>query len=167
MIGFLQILLSRMTAVALLGGVALALTKNSAQQQILRLAVGMLLTLTLLTSVGGGAWQASLQTMQQTMGELHTQILCETETATNRNKQITESSVTGVMIQYMTDRARQLGVSLTANLQMATDNEGILIVQTAYLVTESQDKQAIAAVQTMLAEECGIAKEKQQWTYQP
>ena len=96
---------------------------------------------------------------------MNEQVQQQTEVAKSQNQEALQSSVTGVMVQYMTEQAQSLGVKISASLQMTTDEEGLLSVKSAQVTCYEGTEEAIAAVQGMLETECGISREKQEWTY--
>lgn len=149
---------------AILGGAAMCLVKESGQRRMVSLAVGLMLALSVLSPLVG--LSIPLTAVVTASAQMEADIIQISEASAQRNQEVAESSVTGVMIDYMVDRAAALGVKLTAQLQMATDAEGVLVVKSATLTTSETNAARVAEVQQMLAEECGIAQEKQQWIWE-
>ncbi len=149
---------------AILGGAAMCLVKDSGQRKMVSLAVGLMLALSVLSPLMG--LSLPLTAVVAASAQMEADIIQISEASAQRNQEVAESSVTGVMIAYIVDRAAALDVKLTAQLQMATDADGMLIVKSATLKTSETNASRVADVQQMLVEECGIAQEKQQWIWE-
>ena len=152
---FRQMLLG-VSAAAICGGVAMLLAGGGALREIIRLAAGLAVLLAVLSGlrlpdVAGAVRRAAGQAQAQT-----DEIAAE-------NREVLSSSAMDVTCRYIKRRAAEMGVECRADLDLATDENGILIVAAAHMTCGPANAETMEALKTMVAEECGIPREMQTW----
>lgn len=154
-------MLAGVTAAALCGGAALALTSGNALREVIRLAGGLAVLLAVLQPL------AEIR-MPDIAGQLRRAVQHSTAQSV-RYEQENAQALADAAVQEIeagiAQRAGQLGVPCTVDITAVPDETGRTIL-TGVTLTAAADRQAGArAVEDMIAAESGIPKEFVTWNW--
>lgn len=155
---FRQMLLG-VSAAAICGGVAMLLAGGGALREIIRLAAGLAVLLAVLEPLSGLRLPDVAGAVRRAAGQAQAQ----TDEIAAENREVLSSSAMDVTCRYIKRRAAEMGVECRADLDLATDENGILIVTGAHMTCGPANAETMEALKTMVAEECGIPREMQTW----
>lgn len=154
MIELFRELLIGVAAAALCGGAAVLFAKGKAMQEVLRLATGLAILLAVLRPLSEfrlpdvfGRGQEIRQTVQVHCSETQ--------------KALGDAAARKVET-YVEQRASQMGIPCTAELQLTQEADKILVTGVQLTCSRNTDTKALSQ---MLVSECGIPKELQTWNW--
>lgn len=154
MIELFRELLIGVAAAALCGGAAVLFAKGKAMQEMLRLATGLAILLAVLRPLSEfrlpdvfGRGQEIRQTVQVHCGE---------------TQKALGNAAAREVETYVEQRASQMGIPCTAELQLTQEADKILVTGVQLTCSRNTDAEALSQ---MLVSECGIPKELQTWNW--
>lgn len=151
----LQTILLRVTIAGAVSAMALKLAGGGALKEVVRTAAGLLMLLALLQPLAGlhmlsWNWQGS-SVSQSDIDEMQA-----------RNMQTTMSTVAASIAKAMQQRAEEVGIPCTVNVEMANDADGLLQVDKVTVYYDSTAANRLSELQSLLTKECGVPAERQE-----
>lgn len=154
MIEIFRTILLRVTLAGAAASVALAVSKDSALREIVRVAAGLLMALALLQPLSQ-VRLPSISEWFQKDGVSAAQIQRE-------NSQTAMSAVGSAIADVLEERAAKQGIDCTVRVDMATDADGMLQADRVTVYYKKSDQPRLAELQKLLTEECGVPAERQE-----
>ena len=154
--GILKTMILSVAAASLLAAIAMAFVRAGALREIVRFAAGLMLTIALLTPLSRlelFPWRAAVQ---QSTAAVEQRI----DQAEQQGAIWQAQAAAREIEAYITGRLREQGVGCTVQATMQAEEDGLAL---AYVTLAGVDTGQQAQARAILEEECGIAKEKQNY----
>lgn len=142
------------SAAAIFSAVLLTLVRDSALQEIVRLATGMLMIIALLTPISKlprlslshmlTPSSAGIQAQQQAL----------------ENQALAQSSFRGAISRYLTEKAQEYGIHCAIDTMLMQQEDGTMEID--YITVRMHDLQQAdrAQLETLITQSCGISTEQ-------
>ena len=146
-------ILMRVALAGIASAAALRLAGEGALREIVRFAAGLLLLLALLQPLQG--------LRLPTWGGADT-LDAQVDFIEQQNVQTTMSTLAAAIAEAVEQRAEREGFDCTVDVQMATDEAGILQVDRVTVHYGGADAGRLDELRVLLTEECGVPAERQE-----
>lgn len=151
-------LVAGVAVAAMLSGIAMTLTQEGAMREIVRLSSGLTILLTLLIPLS----RLDLKKGFSVSG-LFSDEKAVIEQSAQQNDQLAYDSMSRAAAQYINQKAENLGLSCDVTVTVGLDEDETITLKGATIVYEYAEPAVLEAVQQMIAYECGIPPERQQY----
>lgn len=150
----IRMLLVRLTIAGMISAVALNLAKEQAMREVVKLATGLLMILTLLQSVQQINFANIFHSSEKTFVSVS-----EIE---EENMQTAINSIENSIARSLKTRAEQNGIKCSIIVEMQTDSEGILQIGKVCVYYNAAEKDKMNQLSKIITEECGVPLERQE-----
>ncbi|MDY3618512.1 hypothetical protein [Agathobaculum sp.] len=154
MMELFRMILLRVTLAGAAASVALAVSKDSALREIVRVAAGLLMALALL--------QPLAQVRLPPVSEWFQKDGISAAEVQRENSQTAMSAVGAAIADVLEQRAAKTGIDCTVRVDMATDADGVLQADHVTVYYKKSDASRLEELQQLLTEECGVPAERQE-----
>lgn len=161
MIELFQTMLAGVAAAALCGGAALALTRGNALREVIRLAGGLAVLLAVLQPLTGLRLPDLAGSIRQTVQDNAAQ----SAQYQQENEAVLAEAAVQSIVDYIEQRAAQLGVSCTVTIATSQDTDGRTVLTGLTLTAQKAKQSERETIESMIVSECGIPKELVTWNW--
>lgn len=150
----IRVLMMRLTVAGIISAVALSLAKEQAMREVVKLAAGLLMILTLLQSV-------QQIDMKQIFSASPTEMVTVAEIE-EENMQTTIHALENSIASSLKHRAEQNDIKCSIVVEMEKDGEGVLQIGRVCVYYNASDQGKMDALSKLITEECGVPAERQE-----
>lgn len=156
MIEILRQVIVGVSAAAIFSAVLLTLVRDSALQEIVRLATGMLMIIALLTPIS----KLPRLSLPNIFTPSSANLQAQQQALVQENQALAQTSFRGAISRYLTEKAQEYGIHCAIDTMLAQQADGTMEID--YITVRIHDLQQAdkAQIETLITQSCGISIEQ-------